>query len=624
MHWDEQLNDEQRVAASASLAHHCVLAGPGTGKTRALTHRVAYLQQVHNVPLEHILVLTFTRAAAAELRARLREDFGEEYALVRVSTVHAFALRQLVRNDAAPAAPDRVVIADDIDETEVIFQDLRRALGWHDVRQVREAINKIAAGWAQLQADDPNWEAMHELAPLLAALRQHRGTYGYVLRAELVYRLYRALRARPNFNLERFDHVLVDEYQDLTECELRVVRELTEHGALLFAAGDDDQSIYGWREATPAGIRRFEGDYGAGSFVRLAECQRCDRDIVALAALVIAQDRERIPKDVHPASHLAGTIECRGCKGDKSEAARVARMCADRTAAGVRPEHVMVLVRSGREINRITEALERLDLEISREVDPYAQLRTRAGRRVSLFIRLVIDEDEHLAWRQFLRLGGFGDDVVRAYHDEAIAQGTKFADLLGQVNRRPDHVALPRVAAVAAFVADTLDKVTRFREGHAGDLTAQLELLVGLALDQPAPALVGLLAQAATEVAAEGGAPPSWKDAALALAGQRGGVDEQHGATPGIRVMTMHGAKGLGADTVILAGADHEVMHGGAAGPAWYEEVRLLYVAITRAIHYLAVTFPGRRTGEHLHRRGGEGAHRLSDALSDFLNPIIE
>ena len=88
--------------------------------------------------------------------------------------------------------------------------------------------------------------------------------------------------------------------------------------------------------------------------------------------------------------------------------------------------------------------------------------------------------------------------------------------------------------------------------------------------------------------------------------------------------MTMHGAKGLGADTVIVTGADHEVMHGAAVGPAWYEEVRLVHVSLTRAVHYLAVTFPGRRTGEHTYRRGGEGAHRLSDALSDFVEPVIE
>ncbi len=95
-------------------------------------------------------------------------------------------------------------------------------------------------------------------------------------------------------------------------------------------------------------------------------------------------------------------------------------------------------------------------------------------------------------------------------------------------------------------------------------------------------------------------------------------------ATPGIRVITMHSAKGLGADSVVLAGADHQVMHAGAIGPGWFEEVRLVYVSLTRAMHYLAVTFPGRRTGEHAYRRGGGGWHRLSDALSEFLNPVVE
>ena len=125
--------------------------------------------------------------------------------------------------------------------------------------------------------------------------------------------------------------MLVDEYQDLTECELRVIRQLADDGALIYGAGDDDQSVYGWRKATPSGIRRFETDYGPESFLYLVECQRCDRDIVNLAARVIALDRERIPKTVRPASAQGGTIECRGCKGDVSEANRVARICAART-----------------------------------------------------------------------------------------------------------------------------------------------------------------------------------------------------------------------------------------------------------------------------------------------------
>lgn len=624
MQWDQELNDEQRAACAASLQHHCLLAGPGTGKTRVLTHRVAHLQQVHGVDLGRVLVLTFTRAAAAEVRGRLRRDFGEVFTLVRVSTIHAFALRQLVRNDAAPTAPDRVVIADDSDEGDVIFPDLRRRLGYHDVRQVREGINEIAAGWAQLTADDPNWEAGHRLAPLLGALREHRQAYGYVLRAELVYKFYRALLTRPDFDLESFDHVLVDEYQDLTESELRVVQQMAGRGAVIYAAGDDDQAIYGWRKSTPDGIRRFETDYGVGSFLRLVDCQRCDRGIVDLAQLVIAQDPDRIAKDLRAAHDEPGVVDCRGYRGDKSEAAAVAAIAATRIAGGVKPEQVLVLVRGKGEVKRIAEALVAAGQPVSQETDPYAELKTADGRKVLVFLRLVVDDDENLAWRQFMRASGFGENVVIEYHDAAVSRGLPFADLLGAVHRDPGaQVGLSRVDAAAKFVAATLAKISRFTDAPPEDLTAQIELIVGLALDESAPALVALLAQAANEVAAEGGVPATWRDAALALAGRRGGVDESRSATAGVRVMTMHAAKGLDGDSVIIAGADHDVMHHGAAGAQWYEEVRLMYVSLTRAMHYLGITFPGRRTGDQVYRHGGGGPQHLSETLSEFVNPTM-
>lgn len=377
MNWDDELNDEQRTACSVSLEHHCLLAGPGTGKTRVLTHRVAYIHDVHDVPLEKTLVLTFTRSTAAELRNRLRRDFGDKYGLVRVSTVHAFALRQLIRNDAAPAAPERVTIADDYDESEVILPDLRRRLGLNDVRQVRRAIFEIAAGWADLSAEQQGWAEAHPQAALLGALREHRAVYAYTLRAELVYRFYRALVTKPEFDLESFDHILVDEYQDLTECELRVLRHLANHGATLYVAGDDDQAIYGWRNATPDGIRRFEADYGPNSFVRLQRCQRCDRSILELAGKVAAQDPERIPKGIEPQSTGQGTVECFSYKSDISEAKGVVRLCARWRDADppVPLEQMLVLARTKGDVTRIREALQGAEgLQVAEDLDPYAEI----------------------------------------------------------------------------------------------------------------------------------------------------------------------------------------------------------------------------------------------------------
>lgn len=628
--WDDDLSPEQRAACAVPLRHSCLLAGPGTGKTRILTHRVAYLHQVHSVPLDRIVVLTFTRATARELRERLRRDFGDEYSLVRVSTIHAFALRQLMRNDSHPAAPDRVVIADDLDEDEVIFPDLKRRLQLRNVTEVETAINQVAAGWAQTTADDPNWERTHHLARLLGALREHRAVYGYALRSELVYQLYRALSTKPSFDLEPFDHVLVDEYQDLTECELRVVLQLTNRGAVLYAAGDDDQAIYGWREATPEGIRRFEGDFGADSFVRLRECQRCDRGIVNLAGRVISLDPDRIPKNLHSISTGVGEIRCVGYPGDVTEARGVAGICRAWIDAGVEAKDLLILARGKKEIPRIADALQEIGLAVAEETDPYGELNSPEGRKVLLFLRLVLDEDEHLAWRELVRRSGFGESTVIAYHDAALTSGKRFGSLLGAVQRDPsEHPALPRRSDVAAFVGATLQKLQQFKDSVAldsspGNLNAQLELLVDLALGESSPPLVALLTKAAKEVAAESGEGVTWKDAASALAGRRAGVNDDGEASPGIRVMTMHNAKGLDGVGVVLVGADHEVMHSRATTPAqWLEEVRLLYVSLTRARRRLAITFPGRRTGGQRYRIGGTGQHRLSDALRDFLQPEL-
>jgi DNA helicase-2/ATP-dependent DNA helicase PcrA len=412
-------------------------------------------------------VLTFTRAAAAELRGRLTRDFGAEYAKVRVSTIHAFALRQLVRNDAAPTAPERVVIADDGDEADVIHPDLRRRIGermgWTTVTGVRRGINEIAAGWANTTADAAGWAEAHRLAPLIGALREHRIVYAYALRAELVFRLYQQLRARPEFDLELFDHVLVDEYQDLTESELRVIRLMADRGALVYAGGDDDQAIYGWREATPEGIRRFEADYGPDTFVPLVECHRCDEVILDLAKRVISQDPARLDKELD-ALHRGGTFEAHGYPGHISEASAVARFVRKRLDAGVRPEAVLVLVRGSGELGRIANALAEARVQQASEIDPYGALRETEGRKVLLFLRLVSDEDEPLAWRQLMRASGFSEEVVLAYHDAALTRGSNFADLLGEVNRDPTSQALPRAEDVGQFVATTLDKISRIRD----------------------------------------------------------------------------------------------------------------------------------------------------------------
>ena len=265
MQWDEGLLPEQKNAASHCGCHARLLAGPGTGKTRTLTHHIAYLVSEKKVPPKNIVALTFTRAAAAELRTRtsdlLKDIKGKP---PRVCTLHSFALRQLLRNSDridSISIPRPLRISDDWEERFIIFEDLKDMLNCN-IQSVEKKFNQLSADWQTLNIDQSGWADTFPDPVFLGIWRQHRQVFGYTMISELVYQLKRALEQIPDFSLEsNYSHLLIDEYQDLNRCDLAVVSAIRGKGVELYAAGDDDQSIYGFRYAHPQGIRRFDIDH---------------------------------------------------------------------------------------------------------------------------------------------------------------------------------------------------------------------------------------------------------------------------------------------------------------------------------------------------------------------------
>jgi DNA helicase-2/ATP-dependent DNA helicase PcrA len=253
------------------------------------------------IDARRILALTFSRAAAGELRQRLEAMLGKQVGdRPSVFTLHAFALRQLLLNKGAPTLPHPIRIADDYDERWVVREEIA-ALTSLRVRQVQREFQNLASDWETLEAEEDNWEHQHPNPAFLGAWRRHREVYGYTLRAELVYALKKALDEDPDLELEpEFEHVLADEYQDLNRCELAVLERLVGEGRTLFVAGDDDQSIYGFRNAFPAGLREFGETYPDSEEGELAECHRCDKEILAMSLNVAEQDVDRIAKQLHP------------------------------------------------------------------------------------------------------------------------------------------------------------------------------------------------------------------------------------------------------------------------------------------------------------------------------------
>ena len=197
MAWESGLSDEQQLAASHFGSSARVLAGPGTGKTRTLTNRVAYLLQERNVPAKEIVVLTFTRAAANELRSRLIEELGlPELDLPRVRTLHSFALRTLLDHSGHAGIAQPMRVADDFEEKHVLHSELSQALG-RSPTEIKEALRAYEATWNTLNKKDDAWERIEYGQVLEEELRNLCEVYNFILRGQLIYMLVEFLGANP-------------------------------------------------------------------------------------------------------------------------------------------------------------------------------------------------------------------------------------------------------------------------------------------------------------------------------------------------------------------------------------------------------------------------------------------
>jgi DNA helicase-2/ATP-dependent DNA helicase PcrA len=603
MGWDDGLTDEQRLAASHAGQHARLLAGPGTGKTLALTRRVVYLVREAGIFPEKIMALTFTRAATAELKRRIRAELGDEANKVIIFTLHSYALRVILQQTAGARLPQPIRIADDFEERWIIEEDLKSLLGLPNVREARDLLQLLSADWERLTADESGYEERFPNPAFLGAWREHREIYGYTLRAELVYQLKHALDEGSINMAEPPEHILVDEYQDLNACDLAVISRLTSLGAELYVAGDDDQSIYGFRYANPEGIRRFDREYDPATSLHLEECRRCDSRILDVALYVARQDPRRVEKRLIAVAG-AGTGEVRilNFRNQAQESAGVARVVHWLvTEKGTRPEEILILLRSDR--NRvfstpIRSALEAIGLPVATVASPLEPLDTKEGRQFLSVLRLVVNPLDHLAWRTLLQLrdNGVGDVAIAALYQLARTGGYGLAQAVLAVKEDPSRLGklgakvAQDVVAVQAVVSDASDMprddlrafVMELAESHISDegtrsnvvgvFTRVLPVAMPEDLEELLRAINVSLADAEQEV--EAGA---------------------------VNIMTMHQAKGLSSEAVLVVASEDEYIPGRATGEAVDDERRLLYVSLTRARHYLYITHCERRTGAQTH-----------------------
>lgn len=627
----DDLNPPQRAAVTTLRGPLLVLAGAGTGKTRVITYRIAQLIQKGTSP-ERILAVTFTNKAAREMKERamalLRGNSRRRTGPTpEISTFHSLCVRILRRNAAVLGYPERFSICDRGDQETLARQALRDIRVGNDALRPAELLQFVGA-WKSLGVTP---EAAERLAAdqaaadkqLLAALAYRKyqvqlKTTGSVDFDDLLLLTERLLEEHPSVRraeAQRFDHILVDEYQDTNALQYRITRHLAASHRNLCVVGDDDQSIYGWRGAEVTHILHFSDDWPEARIVRLEDNYRCRAPILDLANTLISRNRTRHQKTLRPARIGGEPPRFVRCEEELAEAQSVAaeirRMLDDpMQSPRTRPADIAVLFRT----NEQTRVFE---MELRKVRVPYVIVGgtsfydRREVKDILSYLRVLANPSDEVSLLRIINCPprGIGPATVEHLVGEAVARGRPLWDVLRDCQRHPELVpSTPE--RVLGFV--TL--IERYRTRAIGEplseliraliseiaYKAEIERLYKTPRDVEARVLaIAEIVNAAATYQSRAETPTLvgfLDECALVGRDDQNQDDDPEQRKNAVTLMTLHSAKGLEFPHVFLVGMEEgllphqrSILDSGGAGIE--EERRLCYVGITRARETLTLTY---------------------------------
>ncbi len=608
--WLEGLNPEQCAAVLHGEGPLLVLAGAGTGKTRALTTRLAHLLASGRAWPGQILAVTFTNKAAREMKERIRALIGDMVdGMTWLGTFHSIGVKFLQRHGRAAGLNSGFTILDTDDQVRL----LKQVMAGMNIDEKRFPARQMAAmidGWKNrgifpdaVPEAEAAASAAGRAAEVYAAYQARLRQLDAADFGDLIIEPMRILRADAALLAEyrkRFRYMLVDEYQDTNVAQYLLLRLLAGETGNICCVGDDDQSIYGWRGARVENILRFEKDFPSARVIRLERNYRSTAHILAAANGIIARNRSRLGKELRSELGEGEKVLLRAHRDDMEEAAAI---CADIEAAragGRSPASMAVLVRASFQMRAIEERL--LDVGIPYRVIGGPRFYERLEVRDTLaYLRVIRSPAHDLAFERIVNTPkrGIGEAALRRIRDLARTRGISLHD-----------------AAVLMAASDTLpararnslrklmESFTRWREMAARVPPAQLAETViaesGYAdmwkADKTPKAQGRLenLAELARSMEDFESLGDFLDHVALVME-----ADAEAGGDK-VSLMTMHAAKGLEFDTVFLPGWEeglfpHQRALDESGEAALEEERRLAYVAITRARRRAVISFAANR-----------------------------
>ena len=633
----EHLNEAQREAVTASDDPLLVIAGAGSGKTRVLTHRIAWLIDVEGVSPQGLLAVTFTNKAAAEMRGRIESLLNMPVNHLWIGTFHGLAHRLLRRHWQEASLPQNFQIIDSDDQLRIIKR-LIKNLEFDDDRWVPREIQYFInaqkdEGLRPQHLDDDNDPNRRQQIAFYQQYQEICDRGGLVDFAELLLRAHELWRDNPGLLAQyrrRFRHLLVDEFQDTNSIQYAWLRLLAGKEGIPFFVGDDDQSIYRWRGARVEHIQQFQRDFPGASTIKLEQNYRSTGTILDAANAVIANNSSRLGKNLWTEGGRGEPIRVYSAYNERDEAEFVIGKLRTWSDQGNARADAAVLYRSNAQSRVLEEAL--INARLPYRV--YGGLRFFERQEIKdalAYLRLISHRDDDSSFERIVNkpTRGIGARTLEAMRSYARANSCSMWRAAGAV--ASDELSGRASTAIVVFLnliermakdTDGLDlheqvdhviqasgliDFFRKEKGERGETRIEnLEELVSAAKGfQPDPAeemspLDAFLSHAALE-AGEGQAD-AWEDC--------------------VQLMTMHSAKGLEYPLVFMCGMEDGLFphQRSIADPAGLEEERrLCYVGITRAKETLYITHAEQR---RLH--GMDSFAQASRFIAEIPEELVE
>ena len=607
------LNPAQADAVQTTSGPLLILAGAGSGKTKTLTHRIAYLIANEAIWPNEILAVTFTNKAAREMRDRLgqllAQPSGDRSFMPWMGTFHGICVRLLKVDGQAIGVPSNFVIFDEDDRQRQIKEAMKQ-LGITDAKIKPRAVSSVISNAknelidAETYAQNARYPFEQQVADIYTRYEQLRQASGALDFDDLLIEVVRLFRDHKDIRTKwqaNFKHILIDEYQDTNAAQYAIVKYLVNENHNICVVGDDWQSIYSWRGADFKNILNFERDFPGAKVIKLEQNYRSTKSILEAAHNVITKNKERTDKELWTAEGAGLPVQIHGLYDEAEEAYMVAsRIDAAVGTNGRRYNDFAVLYRTNSQSYSLERAMMRLrvpyqivggvrfyDRKVIKDTIAYLRLLYQPNDRMS-FMRIVNTPKRGVGPKGLERFLEFhansGFDIISALINADLVTGItgkprQALQKLGEAMR-----GLQAMIVDGAGPAEVIEQTLR-RTGYQDDL------LDGTPEAEDHEANLGALISDAKNFA-------SLEDFLSEAALMSSADTEDDGRK--VTLMTLHAAKGLEFPVVFMVGLEEGIFPHSrvfeSGNKDLEEERRLCYVGMTRAREELYLTYASSRT----------------------------